>query len=57
VANGQADNSAFGSEHTGGAQFVWGDGHVSFLADSIEHDTYKSLATIAHGEAVSSTSL
>jgi prepilin-type N-terminal cleavage/methylation domain-containing protein/prepilin-type processing-associated H-X9-DG protein len=57
VANGRADDSAFGSEHTGGAQFAWGDGHVSFLADSIEHDTYKSLATIAHGEAVSSTSL
>jgi prepilin-type N-terminal cleavage/methylation domain-containing protein/prepilin-type processing-associated H-X9-DG protein len=55
VANGQADNSAFGSEHTSGAQFVWGDGHVSFVNDAIEHETYKSLSTIAYSDAISGT--
>ena len=29
-------NGAFGSRHPGGAQFVFGDGHVAFLVDNIE---------------------
>ena len=44
-------NGAFGSSHPGGGNFVYGDGHVQFLSDSIELDVYQSLSTIAEGEA------
>jgi prepilin-type N-terminal cleavage/methylation domain-containing protein/prepilin-type processing-associated H-X9-DG protein len=50
--NATTDNAPFGSEHTGGAQFGWGDGHVTFISDSIEPLTYNALATIDGGEAV-----
>ena len=43
-------NGAFGSSHPGGGNFVFGDGHVSFLNASIEIDAYRSLSTIANGE-------
>ncbi len=38
-------NGAFGSRHTGGAQFLFGDGHVSFLSENISLATYRALAT------------
>jgi prepilin-type N-terminal cleavage/methylation domain-containing protein/prepilin-type processing-associated H-X9-DG protein len=40
-------NGAFGSEHPGGAQFAYGDGHVEFFADEIDMDVYRGLSTIA----------
>lgn len=43
-------NGAFGSAHPGGANFVFGDGHVAFVEDSIELPIYKGLSTIANGE-------
>ncbi len=43
-------NGAFASWHPGGASFVHGDGHVTFVADSIDHRTYQALSTIAGGE-------
>ena len=43
-------NGAFGSNHPGGANFVYGDGHVVFVGDEIELETYRSLSTIADGE-------
>ena len=42
----------FGSEHPGGAQFVYADGSVHFLNDEISMDTYRSLATRNGGEMV-----
>jgi len=46
-------NGAFGSEHPGGAQFVFGDGHVSFLSETINLNTYRFLSTRSGGEPIS----
>lgn len=43
----------FASKHWGGAQFVFGDGHVSFLPSSIDRSIYSALGTRAGGEVVS----
>ncbi len=43
-------NGAFGSNHPGGGIFLYGDGHVSFLADDIVVSAYQSLSTISGGE-------
>jgi prepilin-type N-terminal cleavage/methylation domain-containing protein/prepilin-type processing-associated H-X9-DG protein len=42
----------FGSLHPGGAQFVFADGHVAFLSESIRMDVYQALSTYAGGETV-----
>jgi prepilin-type N-terminal cleavage/methylation domain-containing protein/prepilin-type processing-associated H-X9-DG protein len=39
-------NAAFGSEHPGGGNFVYGDGRVEFVADSVDDEIYQSGATI-----------
>lgn len=41
----QENDSPFGSEHPGGAQFVYADGHVEFIQDSIDIDAYRALST------------
>jgi prepilin-type N-terminal cleavage/methylation domain-containing protein len=43
----------FRSVHPGGAQFVLADGSVHFVAESIDHRTYRALATRNGGETVS----
>ncbi|MBN1395886.1 MAG: DUF1559 domain-containing protein [Pirellulales bacterium] len=48
-------NAPFGSYHSGGAHFVFCDGHVAFLNDSININVYQALSTIAGGEIVSGT--
>jgi len=45
--NGDIVNGAFASRHPGGAQFVYLDGRVSFLQESIDLDLYQNLSTIA----------
>lgn len=45
--NGDIVNGAFASRHPGGAQFVYLDGHVEFLVDSIDFELYQNLSTIA----------
>lgn len=47
----------FASKHWGGVQFVFGDGHVSFLSSSIDRPTYSALGTRAGGEVISTESL
>ena len=42
----------FGSLHTGGAQFVFGDAHVQFLSENIDDSVYRALCTRAGGEVV-----
>lgn len=43
---------SYGSEHTGGANFVMCDGSVRFIADSIDSDTFQALCTPAGRETV-----
>ena len=42
----------FGSQHPGGAQFVFCDGHVTFLTDTIDMGIYRALSTRATGETI-----
>ncbi|MBN1394171.1 MAG: DUF1559 domain-containing protein [Pirellulales bacterium] len=47
------NNAPFGSYHAGGTHFVFCDGHVSFIDESIDDGAYKALSTIAGGEIIS----
>ena len=49
-------NGAFASSHPGGALFLYGDGHVLFISDSIEQQLYRALSTIRGGEVATPTS-
>jgi prepilin-type N-terminal cleavage/methylation domain-containing protein/prepilin-type processing-associated H-X9-DG protein len=51
-STGRKTNGAFGSEHSGGGNFVFADGHVDFVSDYIDAATYKALSTIAEGEVI-----
>jgi len=44
----------FSSRHPGGVNFLFGDGSVRFVKDSISYRTFLSLATRAGGEVISS---
>jgi len=41
-----------GSNHTGGANFAFGDGSVRYLKQNVNLDVYKAMSTIAGREAV-----
>jgi len=47
----------FYSHHTGGVQFLFSDGHVSFVTNSLDYKIYQSLTTRAGGETISSDAL
>jgi prepilin-type N-terminal cleavage/methylation domain-containing protein/prepilin-type processing-associated H-X9-DG protein len=49
---GAPNNGSFGSEHGGGAQFVFCDGSVHFIPETIDPTIFKALSTIAGGESV-----
>ena len=42
----------FSSHHTGGAQFLMGDGAVRFVSTNIDTNVFKALATRQLGEVV-----
>jgi prepilin-type N-terminal cleavage/methylation domain-containing protein/prepilin-type processing-associated H-X9-DG protein len=44
----------YSSQHPGGSQFAYADGHVEFLSDSVDFDAYQSLSTRAGEEVVNS---
>jgi prepilin-type N-terminal cleavage/methylation domain-containing protein/prepilin-type processing-associated H-X9-DG protein len=46
-SNPGKNNGAFASDHPGGAQFLFADGHVDFIGEDIDLDTYQNLSTIA----------
>ena len=46
----QGTNGAFGSNHTGGGNFAYGDGHTVFVAEGIDQDVYEAVASRALGE-------
>ncbi|QDV72113.1 DUF1559 domain-containing protein [Botrimarina mediterranea] len=48
----QGSNGAFASRHPGGANFAYGDGHVEFLPEEIDMDSYRALSTIASEDFV-----
>ena len=45
TGSGTKVNGAFASRHPGGCQFVFGDGHVAMLNESIDQDIYEALST------------
>lgn len=50
---GNKASGAFGSNHTGGAYFAFGDGHVTFLNESIDlTSVYRPLSTRAGKDSV-----
>ena len=46
-------NSCATSFHPGGAQFLFGDGHVQFLSETIDDRTYRYLGSRSDGEVIS----
>jgi prepilin-type processing-associated H-X9-DG protein len=41
------ENGAFGSDHPGGAQFLFVDGHVEYVSETIDSVRYNAYATIS----------
>ena len=56
AAYGANANGAFASLHPSGAQFLFGDGHVVFLSESIDEELYMGLST-REGSETGSTPL
>ena len=50
--NNWTDEFGFKSRHTGGAQFLFGDGSVHFLSENIDFDTYNNLGAKDDGNVV-----
>jgi prepilin-type N-terminal cleavage/methylation domain-containing protein/prepilin-type processing-associated H-X9-DG protein len=48
-----AHSHPFSSRHTGGSQFAFGDGHVSFVSQNIDFIAYQSLGSMNGSEVVS----
>ena len=56
ILNRDHNHVPFGSSHPGGALFVFADGHVQFLSESMNFDIYQWLSTYQGGETFSNDS-
>lgn len=45
-------DSGFRSRHPGGANFLYGDGSIHFLAETIDHHTYQLLGDMTTGASI-----
>ena len=52
MADNEENESPFGSFHSGGTHFVFADGHVAFVNDSIDLNVYQALGSIDGGEMI-----
>ena len=52
MADDEENDAPFGSDHPGGCMFVFADGHVQFLSETLDTTTYQDLSTRAGGEVV-----
>jgi prepilin-type N-terminal cleavage/methylation domain-containing protein/prepilin-type processing-associated H-X9-DG protein len=50
---GTHSTANFRSDHRGGVQFLFADGSVHFISETIDMPTYRAFSTIAGGESVS----
>ncbi|MCC6123970.1 MAG: DUF1559 domain-containing protein [Pirellulales bacterium] len=50
---GWLDQCGFRSRHKGGANFGWGDGHVTFIVNEIDQNLYRGASTRKLGESLS----
>jgi prepilin-type processing-associated H-X9-DG protein len=46
-SDGTISNGAFGSEHKGGANFLYVDGHVTFISENVQLQAYWATSTVA----------
>ncbi len=49
---GWPNQHGFRSHHPAGANFAWGDAHVSFIDEAIDRDIYRGVSTRAMSEVV-----
>jgi prepilin-type N-terminal cleavage/methylation domain-containing protein/prepilin-type processing-associated H-X9-DG protein len=52
LADNQDSDGSFSSQHIGGVQFVYADGHVEFVNENINAAIYRNLSTRAGGDAI-----
>jgi prepilin-type N-terminal cleavage/methylation domain-containing protein len=52
IVDGFNGSGAFASRHPGSGLFAFGDGHVTFIADSISLTTYRALSTRASKDLI-----
>lgn len=56
IERGENNDIPFGSKHPGGASFVFADGHVQFLSETIDLNTYQWLSSYNGEELIRGTS-